>query len=170
MESSPAAVLVYSKSLNSRKSFVLGELSFARMPLRDYCLKMNRVHSCNWRPELVKCSQWQPCGVVTQHGITQILSHPKLLQKLNGPHICRNWTLLGIPNFGSFHVGSPHHMVVTGYNELILVNNSKTEFRSSSSNNISKACWQKKVLPEQVIFKTFYEELIENCTSSSKFG
>ena len=53
------------KSLNSRKSFVLGELSFARMPSRHYCLKMNRVHSCNWRPELVKCSQWQPCGVVT---------------------------------------------------------------------------------------------------------
>ena len=125
------------------------------MPSRQYCLKVNRIHSCIWRPELVKCSQWQPCGVVTQHGMTQILSHPKLLKKLNGPHICRNWTLLGIPNFGSFHVGSKHHMAVTGYNELILVNNFKTEFRSSSSNNISKACWQKKVLPEQVIFKTF---------------
>ena len=93
--------------------------------------------------------------MVTQHGMTKILSHPKLLQKLNGPHICRNWTLLGIPKFGSFHVGSPHHMVVTGYSELILVNNFKIEFRSSSSNNMSKACWQKKVLSEQVIFKTF---------------
>ena len=125
------------------------------MPSRQYCLKVNRIHSCNWRPELVKCSQWQPCGVVTQQRMTQILSHPKLLKKLNGPHICRNWTLLGIPNFRSFHVGSKHHMAVTGYNELILVNNLKTEFRSSSSNNISRACWQKKVLPQQVIFKTF---------------
>ena len=139
------------KSLHSRKSFVLGELSFARMPSRQYCLKVNKLHCWNCRPELVNCGQWQPSSVVTQHGMTQILSHPKLLQKLNGPHICRNWTLLGIPNFGSFHVGSPHHMVVTGYNELILVNNSKTELRSYSINNISKACWQKKVLPEQVI-------------------
>ena len=78
------------KSLHSRKSFVLGELSFARMPSRQYCLKVNKVHSCNWRPELVNCGQWQPWGVVTQHGMTQILGHPKLLQKLNAPHICRN--------------------------------------------------------------------------------
>ena len=35
------------KSLHSRKSFVLGELSFARMPSRQYCLKVNKVHSCN---------------------------------------------------------------------------------------------------------------------------
>ena len=79
-----------SKSLHSRKSFVLGELSFARMPSRQYCLKVNKVHSCNWRSELVNCGQWQPWGVVTQHGMTQILGHPKLLQKLNAPHICRN--------------------------------------------------------------------------------
>ena len=31
------------KSLHSRKSFVLGELSFARMPSRQYCLKVNKV-------------------------------------------------------------------------------------------------------------------------------
>ena len=72
------------------KSFVLGELSFARMPSRQYCLKVNKVHSCNWWPELVNCGQWQPWGVVTQHGMTQILGHSKLLQKLNAPHICRN--------------------------------------------------------------------------------
>ena len=82
------------------------------MPSRQYCLKMNRIHSCNWQPELVHCTQSQPSGVVTQHGMTQILGHPKLLQKLKEPHICRNWTFLGIPNFGSFHLGSPHHMAV----------------------------------------------------------
>ena len=36
-----------SKSLHSRKSFVLVELSFARMPSRQYCLKVNKVHCCN---------------------------------------------------------------------------------------------------------------------------
>ena len=149
------------KSLHSRKSFVLGELSFARMPSRQYCLKMNRVHSCNWQPELVHCTQWQPSGVLTQHGMTQILGQPKLLQKLKEPHICWNWTFLGIPNFGPFHLGSPHHMAVTGYNELTLANNSKTEFRSFSYNYNSKALWQKKVLPEQMIYITFQEELMK---------
>ena len=71
--------ICYSKSLHSRKSFVLRELSFARMPSRQYCLKVNKVHSCNWWPELVNCGQWQPWGVVTQYGMTQILGHPKLL-------------------------------------------------------------------------------------------
>ena len=89
-ESISLSTLKSCKSLHSRKSFVLGELSFARMPSRQYCLKMNRVHSCNWWPELVNCGQWQPWGVVTQHGMTQILGHPKLLQKLNAPYICRN--------------------------------------------------------------------------------
>ena len=158
-----------SKSLHSRKSFVLGELSFARMPSRQYCLKVNKLHCWNCRPELVNCGQWQPWGVVTQHGKTQILGLPKLLQKLIPPHICWNWTFLRISKFWSFHLGSPHLVAVTGCNGLILANNFKTEVRSSSTNNISKACWQKKVLPEQVISETFYDELIGNCTSSSKF-
>ena len=59
------------------------------------------------------------------------------------------------PKFWAIHVGSPHLMAVTGCSELILANNSKTEFRSFSYNYNSKACWQKKVLPQQVIFKTF---------------
>ena len=56
---------------------------------------------------------------------------------------------------------SPHHMGVTSYNELILANNSKTEFCSFSYNYNSKACWQKKVLPEQVIFGTFEQDLMK---------
>ena len=93
------------KSLHSRKSFVLGELSFARMPSRQYCLSMNRIHCYNWSPELVKCSQWQPYGVVTQHGLTQILGHPKLLQNLNAPQICQNYTFLKIQNLGQSMLG-----------------------------------------------------------------
>ena len=84
--------LYWSKSLHSRKSFVLGELSFARMPLRQYCLSMNKVRCWNWSPELVKCRQWQQYGVVTEHGLTQILGHPKLLQNLNAPQILQGYT------------------------------------------------------------------------------
>ena len=98
-----------SKSLRSRKSFVLGELSFARMPSRQYCLSMNKLHCYNWSPQLVKCSQWQPYGVVTQHGLTQILGHPKLLQNLNAPQICRNYTFLKIQNLGQSMLG--HHTI-----------------------------------------------------------
>ena len=53
--------------------------------------------------------------------------------------------------FGAIHVGSPHHIAVTGCNKLILVNNCKTEFHSFSYNYNAKAFWQKKVLPEQRI-------------------
>ena len=60
-------------------------------------------------------------------------------------------TILGDPKFGSFHVGSPHHLAVTGYNELTLVVNCMNEFCSSSNNTVSKAFWGKKVLPEQRI-------------------
>ena len=60
-------------------------------------------------------------------------------------HIFKN------PKFGAIHVGSLHHMAVTGCNKLILVNNCKTEFLSFSYNYNSKAFWQKKVLPEQMI-------------------
>ena len=98
---------IHSKSLHSRKSFVLGELSFARMPSRQYCLKVNKLHCWNCRPELVNCGQWQPSSVVTQHGKTQILGLPKLIQKLIPPHICRNWTFLRIQNFDLSILG--HH-------------------------------------------------------------
>ena len=47
-DSKPATVCYeICKSLHSRKSFVLGELSFARMPSRQYCLKVNKVHCWN---------------------------------------------------------------------------------------------------------------------------
>ena len=102
--------LAWCKSLHSRKSFVLRELSFARMPSRQYCLSVNKLHCYNWWPELVKCTQWQPYGVVTQHGMAQILGHPKLLQKLNASHnIFQNWTFLQIQNFGQSMLG--HHTI-----------------------------------------------------------
>ena len=59
--------------------------------------------------------------------------------------------ILGDPKFGSFHVGSPHHMAVTGYTWLIVVINSNNELCSCSNNTVSKAFWRKKVLPEQKI-------------------
>ena len=55
------------------------------------------------------------------------------------------------PKFWAIHVGSQHHIAVTGYNILILVNNCKTEFHSFSYNYNSKAFWQKKVFPKQRI-------------------
>ena len=59
--------------------------------------------------------------------------------------------ILGDPKFGSFHVGSPHLMAVTGHSWLTLVVNCKNELCSPSNNTVSKAFWQKKVLPEQKI-------------------
>ena len=59
--------------------------------------------------------------------------------------------ILGDPKFGSFHVGSPHLMAVTGHSWLTLVGNSNNEVCSPSNNTVSKAFWQKKVLPEQRI-------------------
>ena len=94
---------------------------------------------------------------------------PKIAPKADSTTYMSKLNISKNSKFGSFHLGSPHLMAVTGCNGLILANNFKTEVCSSSSNNISKACWQKKVLPE-VIFKTFYDELIGNYTSSSKFG
>ena len=59
--------------------------------------------------------------------------------------------ILGDPKFGSFHVGSPHLMAVTGHSWLTLVGNSNNEVCSPSNNTVSKAFWQKKVLPQQRI-------------------
>ena len=98
------------ESLHSRRSFVLGELSFARMPSRQYCLSMNKLHCYNWSPELVKCSRQHQYDLVTQHGLTQILGHPKLFQTLNARHICQNWTFLEIQNFGQSILG--HHTIL----------------------------------------------------------
>ena len=48
-------------------------------------------------------------------------------------------------------------MAVTGHSWLTLVVNCKNELCSPSNNTVSKAFWQKKVLPEQ---KISYCELI----------
>ena len=112
----------------------------------------------NWQQvlsQLVNCGQWQPWSVVTQHGITQIFGSPKIALKAECTTYMLKLDIFRNPKFWAIHVGSSHLMAVTGCNELILANNSKTEFRSFSYNYNSKACWQKKVLPEQVVFKTF---------------
>ena len=135
----------------SQKSLVLGELSFASMPLRYYWLKMNGLQFWNCLPKLVHCSQWQPWGVVTQDGKTKIL---KSLEMFNFDiYVVESafGTILGDPKFGSFHVGSPHLMAVTGHSWLTLVGNSNNEVCSPSNNTVLKAFWQKKVLPEQRI-------------------
>ena len=80
---------------------------------------------------------------------------PKIAPKAECTTYMSKLDIFRNPKVWAIHVGSPHLMAVTGCNELILANNSKTEFRSFSYNYNSKACWQKKVLPEQVIFKTF---------------
>ena len=145
----------YCKSLNSRKSFVLGELSFARMPSRQYCLKVNKVHCWNWRPKLVNCGAVTAmrCGDPTWKDPN--FGSPKIAPKSHSTTYMLKLDIFKITKFWAFHVGSPHLMAVTGCNELILANNFQTEFRSLSYNYNSKACWKKKVLPEQVIFKTF---------------
>ena len=59
------------------------------------------------------------------------------------------------PKFWAIHLGSPHHIAPPDYNELILVNNCKTEFHSFSYNYNSKALWQKKVLPNKDDLRDF---------------
>ena len=80
---------------------------------------------------------------------------PKIGPKAHSTTYMSKLDIFKNPKFWAIHVGSPHLMAVTGCNELILANNFQTEFRSLSYNYNSKACWQKKVLPKQVIFKTF---------------
>ena len=55
------------------KSFVMGELSFARMSLSCNCMKMNEIQFYNCLPKLVHCSQDEQYGVVTQDGLPKIL-------------------------------------------------------------------------------------------------
>ena len=121
------------------------------MPLRYYWLNMNGIQFWNCLPKLVHCSQWQPCGVVTQHGMTQNLGFLKVSSfDIYVVHLAFG-AILGDSKFGSFHVGSPHLMAVTGHSWLTLVGNSNNEVCSPSNNTVSKAFWQKKVLPEQRI-------------------
>ena len=121
------------------------------MPLRYYWLNMNGIQFWNCLPKLVHCSQWQPCGVVTQHGMTQNLGFLKVSNfDIYVVHLAFG-AILGDSKFGSFHVGSPHLMAVTGHSWLTLVGNSNNEVCSPSNNTVSKAFWQKKVLPEQRI-------------------
>ena len=158
----------------SQKSLVPGELSFASMPLRYYWLKMNGLQFWNCLPKLVHCSQWQPWGVVTQDGKTKILQSLEMfnfnIYVVESPF----GTILGHPKFGSFHVGSPHLMAVTGHSWLTLVSNSNNEVCSPSNNTVSKAFWQKKVLPEQRIsccegiYKVRKDERIQDSSSSFK--
>ena len=54
-------------------SFVLGELSFATMPLSCNCMKMNGIQFYNCLPKSVDCSQEEQYSVETQHGLPKIL-------------------------------------------------------------------------------------------------
>ena len=121
------------------------------MPLTQYCFKMNEIQFWNCWPKLVHWSQWQPHGVVTQHGMTQNLVFLKMCNFDIHELLSGFGAILGDPKFGSFHVGSPHHVAVTGHSWLTLVGNSNNELCSPSNNTVSKAFWQKKVLPEQRI-------------------
>ena len=56
-----------------KSSLVLGELSFARMPLSCNCMKMNEIQFWNCLPKLVDSSQDDQYGVVTQDGLPKIL-------------------------------------------------------------------------------------------------
>ena len=109
------------------KSFVLGELSFVTMPLSCNCMKMNEIQFWNCLPKLVHCTQWQPCGVVTQDGMAQNLGFLKMSNFDIYVVLLAFGAILADPKFGSFHVGSTHHLAVTGYNELTLVVNCMNE-------------------------------------------
>ena len=116
------------KSLHSRKSFVLGELSFARMPSRQYCLKVNKASS--WKLT-TRVSQLWPviamrCGDPTWNDPN--FESPKIAPKAKCTMYMSKLDIFRNPKFWAIHVGSPHLMAVTGCNELILANNSKTEF------------------------------------------
>ena len=93
-----------------------------------------------WPVTAIKCGD--PTWKDPNFGSTKIAPKADSTTYMSKLDISKN------PKFWSFHLGSPHLMAVTGCNVLILANNSKTEFRSSSYNYNSKACWQKKVLPD----------------------
>ena len=76
---------------------------------------------------------------------------PKIAPKADSTTYMSKLDIFKNPKFWAIHIGSPHLMAVTGCNELILANNFKSEFRSLSYNYNSKASWQKKVFPEQMI-------------------
>ena len=93
----------------SQKSLVLGELSFASMPSSCNCMKMNGIQFWNCFPKLVHCSQSHPCGVVTQHGMTQNLRFLKMSNfNIYVVHLAFG-AILGDSKFGSCHSMLGHH-------------------------------------------------------------
>ena len=78
-------------------------------------MKMNGIQFWNCLPKLVHCSQLQQCGVVTQHGMTQNLVFLKMSNFDIYVLLSGFGAILGDRKFGSFHVGSRHHVAVTGY-------------------------------------------------------
>ena len=69
-------------------------------------------------------------------------------------HMCcafRFWSNFGWPKIWGNPCWSPHSIALACYPWLILVINCDNEVCSSSNNTVSKAFWQKKILPEQKI-------------------
>ena len=69
-------------------------------------------------------------------------------------HMCgafRFWSNFGWPKIWANPCWSPHSIALACYPWLILVINCDNEVCSCSNNTVSKAFWQKKVLPEQKI-------------------
>ena len=69
------------------------------------------------------------------------------------------------PKFGAIHVWSPHHMAVTGWLQLIFVNNCKTEFRSFSYNYNSKGIMATESSPRTNDLNRILGGIDEICTS-----
>ena len=95
---------------------------------------MTRVSQL-WPVTAIKCGD--PTWKDPNFGSTKIAPKADSTTYMSKLDISKN------PKFWSFHLGSPQLMAVTGCNVLILANNSKTEFRSSSYNYNSKASWKK---------------------------
>ena len=140
-------LLHHSKSLHSRKSFVLGELSFCQNAFETVMFEGEQTSllelptrvSQLWPVTAIKCGDptWKDPN----------FGSPKIAPKADSTTYMSKLNISKSPKFGSFHLGPLHLMAVTGCNGLILANNSKTELRSFSYNYNSKACWQKKSSP-----------------------
>ena len=132
------------------RSFVLGKLSLATMPWSCNCMKINEIQFYNCLPKLVHCSQEEQYGVVTQDGLSKVL----ISKIVRFQHMCgafRFWSNFRWPKIWVNQWWSPHHIALSCYTWLILVINCNNEVCSCSNNTVSKAFWQKKVLPKQRI-------------------
>ena len=138
----------------SEKSLVVGELSLPAC-LRDSSPNETFRTEFRFWNCLTKISPLQPVTAM-RCGDPRWKDHKmfEFLEMFRFRHICGGisfWSNFGRPKIWVFPCGSPHLMAVTGHSWLTLVGNSNNEVCSPSNNTVSKAFWQKKVLPEQRI-------------------